>query len=390
MSVKRILIAASMNGGAEAVAPVAKRLREQWREVDVISFKAATDSFKSLGVEPDIILEKADATRVAKLFSDRNYSAILTGTQGQSKDQPITLEQILWQIGKNHPWLTTIAVMDTWGNERERFSDLNFEGANPLRIKNPLVHLPYRITVIDEYQFKTMQKLGFDPEILIVVGNPYFEMVRENFSKLSPSTRQELLAKPRFSKFNQNGKLIVYMSDNYDGDLGFTEKSVMESFLRKLDAVAEKTGMAINVIVRPHPFRGADAKDAFDSIETPYLVKELHNPVTAKGSDPANNYSMEQLLASADLVVGTCNNPLVTAMIIGKRVLNYMPNLNPKYDYHENLANAGLTTRITAEGALEGAISDLLEGKIVPKAMKTIEGSTQRVIELIDRTMRWQ
>jgi len=195
-----------------------------------------------------------------------------------------------------------------------------------------------------------------------------------------------VLAKPVFAAagFSTDAKTIVFMSDsqaNYP-DLGFTEKSVLQSFLRVMDELARKTGMKFNIIVRPHPFRNQDAGEAFD-FETSAIRKALHNPVTAKGLEPKNDYSMEQLLATADLVVGTFNNPLITAKIVGNPVINYVPGINPRYGFQAFLTEQGLTTRVTEEEKLGAVITGLLGGTIIQKTMQTVRGATEAVIKLL-------
>lgn len=382
---KRILVAASMNGGAEAVAPVAKRLTEKGREVTVVSFAAATSSFKSLGIEPNIILEKADMRELTKILSEKRPDVILTDTQFQSKEQPITLEQMLWMLGRNFPRLPTIAVIDTWGNYLERFSILDINGLEPLRIVKPLTNLPNRIVIPDEFARREMVALGFDSEVMRITGNPYFEHVSDSFERLPASTRKDLLSKPVFSEFHPEAKLVVFMSDGMPTDFGFTEKSVMQSFVIMLDMIAKKLNLKINLIVRPHPFRGADAKDAFDSSSTKIIAKVLHNPVTARGSEPANEYSMEQLLKSADIVVGTYNNPLVTSTIVGIPTIFYMPGLNQKYNYYEFLGKQGHAIWLREESGIEQALTDLLNGKIAQKPMENKKGAIDSVIRLIDQ-----
>ncbi|MDD5096568.1 MAG: hypothetical protein PHC52_13920 [Syntrophales bacterium] len=174
------------------------------------------------------------------------------------------------------------------------------------------------------------------------------------------------------------------MSDSMDSypDIGFTEKSVLQSFLKAIDDLAKNAGIKINVIVRPHPFRGGDAAEAFN-YETLNLRKVLHNPVSARGSDPENNYTMEQLLYAADLVVGTFNNPLITAKICGRPVVHYLPGINPKYEFQKFMSDQGLSTRVTQEGMLSVVLEGILGGRIMQKSMDSVHGAIDRVAALL-------
>ena|GEM_PF-2380484 len=386
---QKILVAASMTGGAEAVAPVVKSLKAKGADVRVLSHAAATESFHTLKLSPEE-LTTFSKTKLRALLNDFQPDAILTGTQLQSKEVPVTMEQMLWDVAKKAR-INTVAIMDTWGSELERFSDLDTDSFAPPTITNKLSQLPDIIATIDLYQMGLMEDLGFPRAALALTGNPYFESVAREYSQLPPTTRTEVLAKPVFSKFDASSKLIVFMSDSISTypDIGFTETSVLRSFLKVLDALASKSGNKVNVIVRPHPFRNEGALSAFD-IETPNIQKVLHNPVTSRGADPENEYSMEQLLATSDLVVGTFNNPIITAKLVGKPVINYMPNLSSKYSFQEFLSEQGLSNRVLEESALGEVIQDILNGEIVQKSMEAVQGAAQRVIGLLQPSKRNQ
>jgi len=385
---KRILIASSMNAGAEALSPVIKKLRKmEGVKAYVCSHKAALSSFKAMGVRPDVDLEEVSLEKCKRIFDSRNPTTILTGTQVQKEDGVLTFEQMLWQVAKKRK-IKSIAVLDTWDTYSERFSDLDVSSPNKLTIKKDgrLVHLPTQIAVLDKYAMGEMEKEGFDPKILEITGSPYFEHVLTEAEKISPATRAQLLEKSVFSSFDKDGKTIVFMSDSIESfysDIGFTEKSILQSFLRVVDEIAEQTGMKINVMVRPHPFRNQNAREAYEC-KTSHIKKAFHNPVTARGSDPENEYSMEELLHSVDLVVGTFNNPLITAKIMGKSVISYQPDVNEKYNFQYYLHEQDLVTKVTQENKLGQTIVDVLQGNIVQKTMEAAEGATDRIIRLLE------
>jgi hypothetical protein len=387
-SQKRILVAASMNAGAEVLAPLVKRLGATENAITrVLSYRAATRSFKAMGIEPYKELETASMNKCKRAFNAFKPTTLVTGTQVQDKDHPVTLEQMLWFVARKRN-IKSIAVLDTWDNYIERFSDLvpSTDG-NKLTIKKrtELKHLPTQIAIMDEFAKKEMLRLGFSEDVLAVTGSPYFEHVLTEAEKLTPETRKQLLEKPVFSLFDKDGKLIVFMSDNIEGfypDIGYTEKSVLQSFLKSMDVLAERTGIKLNILVRPHPFRNENAKEAYEC-ETGHLSKTFHNPVTSRGNDRANEYSMEELLHSADLIVGTFNNPLITAKIMGKPVLSYQPDLNDKYNFQYYLHEQGMVTKVTDENKLGQAVIDLLNGKIIQKSMEAMKGAGDRIIKLL-------
>lgn len=392
---KRILVASSLTAGGEALTPVVKRMqRTPNMRIHVLAHKAGFKSFDASGIRfgrdqaDNLHLEKISPEICRKTLIAKNPTTVLTGTQVQEKEDEQTFEQMLWQIAKERG-IKSIAVLDTWDNYIERFCDLKpLPDGNRLTIKKgtELRYLPDTIAVIDEFAKKEMMELGFPEGILAVTGSPYFEHVLTEAEKLTPETRRQFLERPVFSEFDSDGKTIVFMSDSIEGfypDIGFTEKSVLQSFLKIVDEVVEQTGMKINVIVRPHPFRNENAQEAYEC-ETPNIVKVFHNPVTARGSDPKNEYSMEELLHSADLVVGTFNNPLITAKLMGRPVINYQLNMNEKYHFQDYLSKQDLTTKVTKEQKLGKAIIGLLNGTIIQKTMEAAKGATDRIIRLLE------
>lgn len=400
---KRILAAASMNGGAEAVAPVIMRLKEQGSAVRVIAYGAAAGQFRAMKLEPDRILESSgflEAGALPREFVEFCPTAVLTGTQAQDKDHELTLDQACiiaahYRSGGINRRIPVIAVLDTWANYLQRFSDLD-TCVSPPSVRTPLIHLPHRIAIMDEFARREMLALGFPAERLAVTGSPHFELVAQQAAGFSAATRQGLLGKPVFASFHPEGRLIVFLSDSWKDfpDIGFTEAGVLRSFLESADNVSAASGIRINVIVRPHPFRGQDAKEAFDGYTPTHVRAVLHNPVTARGGDPANDYSLEALLYSAEVVVGTFGNPNITAAVIRTAcgctepfIIQWVPGLTRKYqeppnDFQRFLYESGVTHLVAERSDL--VLLDALRGRLHQKAFDAARaGATDRVIRML-------
>ncbi len=387
----RVLAVSSMNGGAEAIAPVIKRLRERDCNVHVLAHRAAGMTFKNMGVAHEHIEGGLNEMASAFISTHMGFAPdlILMGTQIQDRENVLPIEHFAARVAGRIP---TLAVLDTWGNYVERFSELDLSAEKPpfpIAAGGKLVNLPTRIAVMDGYARNRMRWLGsIDLDTLIVTGNPYFEHVALQFAQLPATTRQDVLAKPVFSAFNKDpdAKLVVFMSDSMSDypDIGFTEQTVLASFMRVLDEISKQTGMPINLIVRPHPFRTAGAAEAYASFTPTSVRAVMHNPVSARGNDPVNDYTMEQLLASADLVVGTFNNPLITAKVVGKPVINYLPGLtSPKYDFQGFMSEQGLSTNAVNEIQLANAVAGIFSGQIVQKSMDSVHGAIDNVTQLV-------
>lgn len=401
---KRVLVVATMNGAGEAVAPVVRKLREQGTKVLIVSQGGGVQAFKKFGIEPEVIPEKGisreDLLDIAREF---NPTSVLAATSSyQSKEQPQTLEQMIYHVSKDLG-IKCIAVLDYWGGYSERFSDQELEGRtdqhNITKIVRPLVHMPDVIAIMDEYAKEKMLAEGFDPKLLAVTGQPYFEYVAEVGRRMPPDIKQKIFSKAMFPVLGPKGevithmpffanqdpeiKLIVFISDivsTFYPKMGYDEYTVLQEFLYAANALPAH-GYKVNVIVRPHPFRPGRDKEAFAEI-APHIGKigrALHNPTKKEDQD---YYTIEELLSAADLVVGTMNLPLFTAKCLGKPVISFQPNLQEE-DRMAYTNERGLTTLVTDEREIVLTMMKLLSGRIVQEPMPLLDGATDRVIELL-------
>ena len=389
---RKVLLAASMNGGAEAIIPLIEALKAKGLEVHVLSYKAATSTFKDRGVLFEEVQGKPSLECCRRKIAEFGPGCIVTGTQTQDAEQPLTFEQMLWQAGKEAR-VSTIAVMDTYDTYLARFSDLNLAAKSPiLSIRAKLSRMPHKIAIMDAYARQEMLGLGFPESVLAVTGNPHFEHTVREAAKLAPDTRAHLLTKPVFKQFYGFGRTVVFMSDSIEGyypNIGFTEKSMLQMFLAAAEGVARQACVQINVIVRPHPVRDQNARDAFkEASEKLRLLRVvLHNPTKTRESDPLNYYTMEALLYSATAVVGTFNNPLVTAALMGKPVIQFLPGITPGHEFQVFLSEQDYAVRITKEEDLAKALRSVLEGKTIQKPFEAAQDAIDRVVELVRRMM---
>ncbi len=385
----KILAVASLGGGAQALAPVIKQLRSKGVQVQAVSYKAGSAGFRASGIEPDKEFQRLplheDLRSTIRRFMP---TSILTSANPlQEQTGRMTLEQRFWAAGKNQN-IPTIAVLDSWGNYIERFVDLEVRANVGPKIRQgkggPNYRVPQVIAVMDDIAKGELVRGGIGRLAQIeVTGSPYFAEVRAQFDAMGKKTRETLLKKPVFESFFPKGKLIVFISDSMAPfpDLGFTEKSVLQSFLSVVNELAKQGKAKFNVVVRPHPVRHQDAAEAF-AIETPDISKVIHNPGMDR-TDAANAYSLEELLFAADLVVGTWNTPLITARIAGRQVCMYLPGMDPKYRFFDEFSQANVMARAASEDDLRQAITDLLNKTRHLTQLQVIENATDRIIALL-------
>lgn len=286
--------------------------------------------------------------------------------------------------------MNRVAVLDTWGNYAEPFSDLACEPGAERRITNLFAHIPTTIGVIDGQALAgVFSRVNYDGANIEITGNPYFEHTKAEFEGYGPATREALLAKPVFSGFTKGAKLVVFISNPVDAGIGFTAQSALDSFLKAADTLTDYP-MDINVVVRPHPSIWEDAMAVFKRHDSARFSGVLHNP--ENGPDPQNDYTLKQLMYSADLVVGT-SDMLITALLAGKPVINYAPGLKPPYGFNEfdlyELSAAILTENrspLHSEVQLCAKMYDMLAGRTVLSPFPTgIRRSTDMVIGQLTR-----
>lgn len=384
-----------MAGGANAIAPVILSLRGKGVSVRVVCDTQTAKTFRAFNIQADRELGDFSAGTIRQELLGNKANVALTGTQVQEKGRRFTLEQEVWRSGA-----PSIAVMDGWSNEVVRFSDRNLEAPGYETAEGGMwKHLPTKIVALDEGQKKKMGKLGCPDSgsRIEAFGNPYFEYLRTEYGKLPASTKEDVLSKPVFSGFREGGFTITFFSDDpgYE-NIGFTEESVAKTFLKAANAFAS-SGMPVNVIFRPHPDekRNMNARRAFESAETPFLNKVLHHPASAKGSEPQSDYSIWQLIAASDLIVGTFNNPLFEAMVVdgSKPVIFYQPNIQaqnyPGYEFYQDLAREKAVL-ITKEDGIYGPLHDAIRlgRQLHREPMDFVDGAIRRVERLLERVSR--
>ncbi|MFH2023095.1 MAG: hypothetical protein ABIJ10_02160 [Candidatus Micrarchaeota archaeon] len=391
---RRTLIVASMNGSVNELQMAAKDPRLGNRKV--LSHGAATTSFRYYGIEPDSIVERNSAQTVRQELGGRT-SAILTGTQVQDKQNLWTIEQRFWRAVEGR--IRTIAVLDAMDNLKERFAMMTARPDGKIIIaRNFELILPTAIAVPSEEIKQRMVELGFPTDRLYAIGSPgaeYQIQRRDEFLACSAETRRKILAMPAYSSFfqDENAKLVVWLSDsmNVYPDIGFDEKSVMQEFLGVLDNVAKSTGLKINVIVRPHPFRKDDAQKAFDSCtsESGTVRAVLHNPIS-NSDDKKNFYTMEELFAALrtdDILAGTFNLPIEEASRSGwpMQKLSFVPEIAEKYKFQQELVDRGIVSRAInmdmLAQLLNSALTKGLEQQTDPR-VEMHKGALDRLVEL--------
>jgi hypothetical protein len=195
--------------------------------------------------------------------------------------------------------IRTASFVDHWVNYPPRFET-----------EDGSLLLPDEIWVGDDYA-AALVRHHFPDIRCVLVGNPYFEDLREELAKLE-STRPV------------DGRLkILYLADSMVERpehaygqahvMGFTEFTALESFLRSLQRMALPSPLG-EVRIRLHPVEPPGKYD-------PVVAKFAQMPLTVSRGRP-----LLEDCVWADWVVGLFSTAMVVGLLSGRRVFCAIPN----------------------------------------------------------------
>lgn len=327
---KRILVAANDPGGANAIAPVVKKLISQGDLVLPLVTGPAVTIFQQQGIvcEESTSSTSDDLKKQILAFSP---SVFLAGTSGgQSLDK-----QIMDLVGETVP---SIYVLDFWGNYSSRFS----------KEEHGFEYLPDKVCVMDELAKQEMMAESIEEKRIVVTGNPYFEHFAESITRDQEDKYQVLFISQPISTSPEN-------------DFGCTEYDSLEGLVEVLENLPQEYHLSI----RLHP------RDAIYKYEQ-YLGKRV------KISDAD---TLEQALSESHYVVGLFSPVLMQAALGGKQVLRYMPH--PIKAFAEIFAD--IAPLITSKKELEVRLTDLTQGNshhTLPSGW-VVPGATENVLRAL-------
>ncbi len=190
----------------------------------------------------------------------------------------------------------TVALLEHWTAYRERFGYPDEDWR---------ANIPDKVIVFDKKAFSLAKELGFPEKALVLEQNPRHELLRKRFLTVSATM------KPDPAKFS-----ILYLSDPLEEAslrifgvkdyFGFSELTVLDDILESID---RNSMPSAGLVIRRHPKESAGKYDNYSSS----WVR------ISKSGDLLDD------LAEADIVIGSFSTAVVTASLVGKRSLSYIP-----------------------------------------------------------------
>ncbi len=335
---KKVLVASYYPGGANALAPVVKRLQEEGKvDVVTVGYKYSERIFHDNGISYRTLdsygLPDASTDSMKKLLEAESPDLVITSTASEIEHKNQSIDQLLIEASSKRG-IKSLSVLDFWGNYNHR------------RFKK----VPDKIAVIDDLAKETMMKDGFNERKLVITGNPYFD----DLAKLKDSFSQEDKYKVRkylnFPQIDADSYLLLYASQPIEKDygkrLGFDEKTSLKELLDSVERLSYKD--KTSVLVKIHPREDEDnLKDVVKGYSFPIVVNK--------------DYRVRDAVLASDVVVSPFSTVLVEAAYLDKPGVSLQPGLKK----HDMLItnHLGFTVPVYRKGDVGSVIDRLLMDK---------------------------
>ncbi len=360
----RVLVGAGHPGGANAIIPVVKKLKENGEEVTIVkSTPVVEENYQKSRLKSDV-----------ESFEGVKADIILTATATETD----TVDQKLMNYA-NQENIPSIVVLDFWNRYMERFTDVsgNFT-------------LPTKIAVMDNYAKQDMLKLNFSEDVLVVTGQPAFDNLEELARKFSQEERLRVR-----QKLNSKKYLVPHVFHTDKGlsreEFGFNDGDVVEVVVEAL------IGLDATYVMRPHPRELKEKPEKFEKFKSLAEQKGIHTVIQG-------DVTTDEVCLASDIVVGVYSTMLVNCAYMDLDHVSLSPNnkkgndilitrslrVTPYADTIDSGVNL-LISALTPEDRIhwnnslsyEGARNYLTETEQNRKNFKTDGKATERVTELV-------
>lgn len=316
----RVLAVAGQPGGANAIIPVVRELRDLGASVSFAAFEGAAATLAAAGLSNSAneVAEPLIARRSAEqLLETISPDAVLSAaTVGIFHNEIV--------LSARERGIPTIGVVDQWNELDTRFK--GGPGADPC------FYTPDILLVPDENVRERFLGLGCRAQ-MHVCGQPYLDEVTKT-APLDKNVARRELGVPK------DVIVLLYASEPVAADygvsgtrgwLGYTESEVLNCVLQGMqDPVTDRPLL----IVRPHPRESNDLYARFTSRFDRVRLDRV-SPISL-------------LLAAADFVIGMTSTVLIEAACQGLTTLSLQPGLNRKDEFPLNEWGIGYSALDTA------------------------------------------
>ena len=266
--------------------------------------------------------------------------------------------------------IPSIAVIDQWTNLGIRFSRFDYLHENDYTRESSHDYLPTRICVMDDLAKDIITGEGVPVDLVMVTGQPHFDMVRKRFEEASTkdetATVITFVSEPIFRDYDDYGSVDYW---------GFNEFSTFDELIGVIREKSDLIDEDIKVIVRPHP------RDDLKMWEDRLASIQYMNICIDSDS------TTYELLKKSSLICGMSSMMLLEAVICGVPIMSIMIGL--KRDNPFVLNNIGVCPTITDSNLLKESIGDFLCGKYNNITdFLYIDHATENVLEVIKEAIR--
>lgn len=376
---KTILIAASHTGAANSLAPVIKRLRREGRiNTLVVAHGSAVKVFNDNSVAFTDIGEQSISLEYASLVLRTAESDLaLVGTSAKEERGREIIEHSLTAVAKADG-IKSLAVVDFWGsygpNSIVRFGD-RFTG-------EAFKFVPDKIAVLDEFCRREYIDEGFDANMLVITGNPYFDTFAKKAENFTASDRERIR---REIGLPGDGLLLLLAGSVFMQEkerFGFWDLDIASIIIDALED-ARSAGINVCLAIKLHPAMPADQKKVIEGIffRTDNVVLE-------------QSVGTQDLILAADATIVSVSTVGAEAVLMGKPCVSLQPGLKIKDNFF--LSKHGVVpacyTHEDCRLLLKRLIADreYRENILPAKAagFRTDGRATERVVNLICSMLR--
>ncbi len=361
--VARILIICGDPGGADAVAPVVKKLLKIHQvRVQVYAYFKALTTFRRNNISLIELDNEITLDEIKKLLIKSSPDLILIGTSFNQFE----IEKKFIQISKDLN-IPSLAVLDFWSSYSKRFS----------RNESDLEYLTDKIAIMDELAFSEMREEGFLPDHLTITGQPAFDRLKNK--KVNFSTIDKNRIKTEIG-IKEDQKLVLYISQPFSklfGDsavnplyLGYDEKSILKDLLQALNEMIFDHDIDISLGIIPHLRE-----------EDPWWERFAGDRVHIF---PTDKFDFDSLVMASNIVTGMTSTKLYEAHVLGSKTFSLQMEALPLKRF--NMERLGINKNIYTNETLITEIETALVGPnklSKPTEIEINKSATDQVLNLI-------
>jgi len=373
---KRILCFAREAGGAEAIAPVIKNLKNRY-SVLLLAKDFAIPVFQRHNLEYQEYTTHSGEAIIAVLrdcWEGLMPDVVLTSATSLPWND--MTERQLWLWAGEHA-IPSIGVIDQWQNYGLRFS-----GCNPDEF---LAYLPTRITALDDRAREEMISEGIPAELITVTGQPALDALFKERQAFASSERKAIRNKVGVET---DSFLVLFVSEvmkrDFADSLGFTEESTLAFLIQTLSALIDETGMKLHLVVKLHPqnttadFVGIDFNQARQKFPVSLIRQEIQP---------------RPLVLASDVVIGMTSVLLVESILLGRPTISV--TLNGKQDVELVAIRVGALPWLRNEDEAADSIGRLIMDVDFrtwwleqQKKLNVLPDATERVIQEVENLIQ--